>query len=466
MEMNDLSQQDSTNLQDSEMMVPRNERNYRLAIANGTLVTLGNRLVDPVTILPLLVYRLSGLAGAVGILQAVFYAAPAITQLFASRWVDSAPRKRTIFNRYSVVRFIALMGMAGALLAGGYLSNMLILVLLLGCFTLWFLAQGITTLAFLDMIARSIPTTSRGSLWMWRQTIGQILVLIVAIPFVHYMIKEHPPAPFPINYGYVVLTAALTLGVAWLIFSRAEEPPGKPAGHTLTLRQHFARGLRLWRRDLHYRRLVRTQLVLISSIAVAPFLITFGAQEWDLPDSVAATFLTVRIVSHILGAFIVGRLSDEHGNRKVIVLGGVAATVTGIIVLAFALFTPATALSIMGWSVSWRVLVLCVGFVGVGLAMAAIFPGYLNYMMDIAPRRKRPSYFGFASVAIVPGGLAPLAFGWMADTVGFVTVFATAAVLGAVGLFFALRVAEPREVLARQNGETDHGGQTDDSPGI
>lgn len=452
MEMDELARQDSTNLNDSEMMVPRNERNYRLAIANGILVSLGNRLVDPVTILPLLIYRLSGLAGAVGILQAVFYAAPALTQLFASRWVDSAPKKRPIFNGYSVVRFIALVGMAGALFAGEYLSDTLILVLLLGFFTLWFLAQGVTTLAFLDIIAKSVPTTSRGSLWMWRQMLGQVLVLIVAIPFVHYMLKEHPPAPFPGNYGYVVLAAAVTLGVAWLIFSGAEEPSGKPAGHTLTLRQHFARGLRLWQRDKHYRRLVRTQLLLISSLAVAPFLITFGAREWDLPDSVAATFLTVRIVSHILGALIVGCTSDTHGNRRVIILGGVAATSTALVALGAALFTPATTLSVMEWSVSWRVLMLCVGFVGVGLSMAAIFPGYTNYMMDIAPRRKRPSYFGFASVAIVPGGLAPLAFGAMADTVGFVAIFAAAAVLGAMGLVFALRIAEPREVLARQNG--------------
>ncbi|MFP3903272.1 MAG: MFS transporter [Armatimonadota bacterium] len=446
-----MANNSTNNLQDSEMLVPLNRGNYRLAIANGILVALGNRLLDPVTILPLLVYRLSGLAGAVGILQAIFYAAPALTQLFAARWIDTAPRKRPIFNGYSAVRFIALMGMAGALLGGSYLSSTVILILLLSFFTLWFLAQGITTLAFMDMIARSVPTTKRGSLWMWRQSLGRILVLVIAIPFVHYMLRDNPPAPFPINYGYVVLCAAVVLGVAWLIFSRAEEPAGKPAGHTLTLRQHLARGLRLLRRDAHYRRLIRVQMLLISGGAIAPFLITFGAREWDLPDSVAATFLTVSIISHILGAFIVGKLSDNLGNRRVIILAGASILATSILSLVVTGFTPAGAVAVGGMEVSYRLLVLCICFLGVGLSMAAVFPGYMNYMMDIAPRRKRPSYFGFASVSLVPSGLAPLAFGWVADVAGFSWIFLAASVLSATGLLLAVRMEEPREVLGKEN---------------
>ncbi|MFO7945652.1 MAG: MFS transporter [Armatimonadota bacterium] len=451
-----MADKGTNNLQDSEMLVPLNRRNYRLAIVNGILVALGNRLLDPVTILPLLVYRLSGLAGAVGILQAIFYAAPALTQLFAARWIDTAPQKRPIFNGYSVVRFIALMGMAGALLGGAYLSHTVILILLLSFFTLWFLAQGITTLAFLDMIAKSVPTTRRGSLWMWRQSLGRVLVLVIAIPFVHYMLRADPPAPFPINYGYVVLSAALVLGISWLIFSRAEEPPGKPAGHTLTLRQHLARGLRLVRRDPHYRRLIRVQMLLISAMAIAPFLITFGAREWDLPDSVAATFLTVGIISHILGAFIVGRLSDSQGNRRVIILAGASILATSVLSLMVTSFAPVGVLDIFGLEVSYRVLVLCVCFLGVGMSMAAVFPGYMNYMMDIAPRRKRPSYFGFASVSLVPAGLVPLAFGWAADIAGFSWIFLAASILSAIGLLLAVRMEEPREVLANDiEGEFD-----------
>ena len=91
---------DSTNNRENKMLVPLHRRNYILGIINGILVQVGSRLADPMTVLPLLLMRLSGVTWIVGLLQAIVIAAPAAPAIFASRFIDTAERKLPILHRY------------------------------------------------------------------------------------------------------------------------------------------------------------------------------------------------------------------------------------------------------------------------------------------------------------------------------------------------------------------------------
>ena len=100
------------------MLVPLHRRNYILGIINGILVEVGNRLGDPQTVLPLLLLHLTGMTWTVGLVQATMILAPAIPAVLGSRWIDTAERKLPIFKLFSVIRFLALVGMAAAVLLG------------------------------------------------------------------------------------------------------------------------------------------------------------------------------------------------------------------------------------------------------------------------------------------------------------------------------------------------------------
>ena len=434
-----------TNLNDSEMFVPLHRRNHLLGIFNGILVQVGNRLLDPMTMLPLLLLRLSGLTWIVGVLQAVIIVSPALPAIFAAPWIDTAERKLPIFKLYSIIRFAALVGMAVSVLAGVHLSGIFVAALVLFFFTSWFTAQAVSTMAFMDIVAKSTPTTMRGSFWMWRQTIGLFLVLTVAVPFIHYMVGDNAPAAFPTNYGIVILVAALILGSSWLVYSQVKEPSSKPARHQLPLRLHIARGIRFWRHDHRYRRMVRVLLLLASAGSVGPFFMALAVQEWSFPDTAVATFITVQILAQMGGSVLQGRVSDRLGNRRVLVVAAFVGLCTTLVAVFGAAFAPLGGLEVLGYGISYRMLVLCLCFAGSGIYTAHVWPGYINYLLDIAPERKRPSYVGFTSLFVVPVGIVPLLFGWLAQMVSIVLVFAIGALFASAAALLSLRIHEPRD---------------------
>ncbi len=438
-----------------ELFITLNRRNYLLGIANGIIFTPANRLADLGTVIPLLLLRLSGLSWMVGMGHAITMVAPVVPQVLAARLVDTAPRKRPIYCWCAVIRFIGIVGMALSLLFAGTIGYGWALVGLLFCFTLRVLVQGITSQAFLHIIANSVPTTKRGSFWKWRQLGGLVLVLAFSWPLLRYMLSDDCPFEFPVNYGVLILIGALVMGLAWLIFSKVSEPEAKPAGHRLTMRQHLARGVRLLRRDRYYRRLVRIRILLSAAGAITPFFIAFAVQRWEFHDEVAASFMVVQIVAQMIGCWVAGYISDKLGNQRLLVLA--AATI--LCTAAFAAFggylTPPGAMQLFGHRLHYRMAVLMGCFIGSGIFMAALGPAYMNYLMDIAPRRKLPSYTAFASLFIVPIALAPLAYGWLVHTVSYHIIFIISAILALIGLILAMRMGEPRDDVL--NGQVANG---------
>ncbi len=435
----------SPNAAQRELYTPLNRRNYVLGIVNGILFIAANRLADLGTVFPLLLLRLSGLSWMVGMGHTITMVAPVIPQVVASRLVDTAPHKMPVFRWGAVIRFIGSVGMGLCVLFAGSIGYRTALVGLLLCFTLRLLAQGVSQQAFVHVIASSVPTTMRGSFWKWRQFGGLVVVLILSRPLVSYMLSADCSLEFPLNYGVLMLIAAVGMGLGWLAFAQAREPESKPAGHLLTMRQHLVRGMRLLRRDRYYRRLMRIRILLGASGAIRPFFIAFAVQSWGFHDEVAAWFIAVQIVAQMFGCWVAGYISDKLGNQRLLILA--AATIMGTAACAAfgAYLTPPGAMQLFGYQVQYRMVVLMGCFIGSGLFLADLGPGYTNYLMDIAPSRKLPSYTAFASLFIVPIAIAPLAYGWLVYAVSYLSIFLISVVLAVVALFLALRMGEPRD---------------------
>ncbi|MFO7945651.1 MAG: MFS transporter [Armatimonadota bacterium] len=435
----------------SEMLVPLNRRNYWLTIINGMMAMTGGRLMDLRTVLPLLLFRLTGRAWTVGLLETLFVIAPAIPQLIAARWVDTLERKGPQYVRYSVYRFVALAALSASVLAADFIPNIMVAVLFFIFFTIRYAAQGMTTLCFRDIIAKSVPTTRRGSLWMWRWVGGITMIFLVAVPLIRYLLGDNSPLEFPLNYGALLTAGTLVMGVGWVVFAQIDEPDSSPAKHTLTWRQHFARSLRVWGRDAKFRRFVLIRITLVGAGAIRPFFIAFGAQVWGLPDVVAAAFVTIEAISQGIGALVAGQISDRLGNRAVLLLAGGTLLITSLGAVLLAQFVPEGAFEILGYPLSYRVVALGLCFTGGGAFTSIASTGYTNYMLDIAPQRMRPSYLAFERVFIAPVGFVPICFGWLVDAVSYQLVFGIGAALAATALFFAIKIDEPRDELSDED---------------
>jgi len=73
-------------------------------------------------------------------------------------------------------------------------------------------------------------------------------------------------------------------------------------------------------------------------------------------------------------------------------------------------------------------------------------------MLDIAPAPKRPSYIGFGNAFLLPLCLLPIVVGSLAPHTGYLPLFATAAFVSLVAIYFTRHLDEPREFLAKAEG--------------
>jgi len=93
--------------------------------------------------------------------------------------------------------------------------------------------------------------------------------------------------------------------------------------------------------------------------------------------------------------------------------------------------------------------VFVLAFILSAIANKGYWLGYMNYLLEISPEDRRPSYQAFMGVLSAPFTLAPLLAGWLAEHVSFQATFASGVLFGAGVYALLMRLREPRE----ENGE-------------
>ncbi len=426
------------------MFAPLNLRTYRLGIANGIFAFTASRLADPNTILPLLIHRLSGAAWVVGLVLTLEGLVEALSQVAIARSLDAQDRKKPAYSLGGVTRITTYAVIAAILWYYQAIPTPLLLAIFVLALLGYRAGVAIAGLAVSDIIAKSVPTTRRGSFGMWRKLAALVVVFFGVTPFVAWTIAPEGLFGFPRNFGVLFAASAIANAIAWLLFMQVDEPPSRASERKLTWHEHVRRGLTVYREDRCYRRVVRIRLLVGIAAAIRPFLVVFATDAWDLTDDVAATFIAIQVCAEFFGAVVAGHISDRVGNRSAILfmIWSIVLCCTAAVIAAagnrdipFELFTR---------QFNLQIVILGAAFVGSGLFLASMQIGYSNYLMDIAPEHQRPSYIGFSTAFTVPLAIAPVAFGWGADLFGYQPAFICALLIAAVALYLYLQLPEPR----------------------
>lgn len=429
------------------MLVPFNRRTYRLGIVNGIFAYTGSRVADPNTIVPLLLHRLSGAAWVVGAVLGLKGVVEALAQVAVARNLDARDRKKPAYILGSLTQSLTYITIAAVLWFADAISAAVVLGVFIVALLGYRAGLAISGLALNDILTKSVPTTRRGSLHMWRKLTALVVVFFGVTPFVAWAIGADGIFEFPRNFGLLFATSVVATGCGWLLFAQVNEPASRSAERKVTWSEHLRRGVELFRNDCCYRRVIRIRLLVGIAAGVRPFLVVFATAVWDLPDEVAATFIATQICAEFIGAVVAGRVSDHLGNRRAILV-----MIWSIILCCGAAVVAAAGtwdvpVRILYWQVNLQILILGAAFVGSGLFLASLQIGYNNYLMDIAPEDQRPSYIGFSTAFTVPLALAPVLYGWGADLFGYQPAFVTALVLSLAALYLFLQLPEPRDEL-------------------
>lgn len=418
------------------------DRAFRLGVINGILFEVVSVILQPGTVMSAFILRLTGstfystLPATLGTIGGLW------PQLLASNLAEARPRKQPHYIATSAVRVVCVAGMA---LSAFWLADddaALLLFLFPLLYFLYASASGAGTIAFMDIVGKTVPPTRRGSFWGLRGFYGGILALATGFLIRHLLSPEGPA--FPLNYAYLYGIAAVVLTVSSTTFSLIPEPVLASVQPRLPLRQHLIRGVSLFREDDNYRRLYLIGVV--SSLAsIGPIVfVPYAVKELGFTEGIVGVLIVASTAVVLPANFLWSRMSDRGGNRRLYLVSNRLYLAVPVLALTSALVPAGRTIPGLVWAGDLRTVCFLLAWVLSALAGQSRGIAGTNYMLELAPEETRPSYMAFMSVMLAPVALVPLLAGAIAELVSFDAAFALSLVFGLAAHALILRLADPR----------------------
>lgn len=383
------------------------------------------------TVLPNLAILLTNSEPLVGLINMLWMGMWLLPQLAAGRWMANRPRKLPVLLGSAVI------GRSSVLLFAIALALKLDLTLLFVLMTLMVVVfrglDGVSAVAWFDIVSKAIPPAIRGRILGWLQAIAFVLQFMVSF-VVTWALGRAGPA-FPSNYALLIGLAAvgLLVSTAALLFIR--EPHGDVSNNVSGTMKIGAHARHILKHDRAFRQSSIAR-VLSGGVALAiPFYAVHAIKYLSLPENLLGAFLAAQTIGGVVSALITGAVSERYGSRIVI-----------RITLCLAMIPPAlgVVLNLIGPGGG---ALLTVGniliFAAIGATDGSFLLGFLQYIMEIAPDVERTAYTGLANTIGGVTVVASLIGGVLLQATSYPVLFIAAAAGPAIGLVVAWSLPKP-----------------------
>lgn len=406
-----------------------------LALENAGFVT-AIAFVNTGTVLPTFVTRLGGSAFLVGLIATCQSAGWLLPQLVGARLCAGKPR---IMRNLLIPIYVgrpAYLVLAGLTLLLGTAHAGLLLAAVYAALLLFYGTDGLASVPWFELVAKTVPPDRRGRMFGIAQ-IGGGLAGMGAGALVAVVLAS-PRLPFPANFGllFAIASGIFLLNVVpfWFMKEPAYQEDAQSASGTAQQKpaRFVSTLLATVREDGNLVRLIAVRLLFGSAMSIAPFYILFMDRTFSIGAETLGLLTSAQVFGGLAGGLVIGWIADRLGTRTVIrVSTAVGVTLPGLGLAMILLGTaPSGALLAPG----------VVLFVLMGFVSSTNLIGFMNYLMETAPRERRTEYIGIfntvaGSLMVVP----PLA-GLFLGAVSFGPLFAMAAAASLGALFFSLRL--------------------------
>ncbi len=365
-------------------------RNFFLNAINGACTKLAEQLASPGLVLPWFLAALGAPTMIAGWLTPAKEAGSLIPQLAVAGTIRGFPRRKWFWTAAGIIQAVMLAGMiAAALLLPGSAAGWAVLVLL----TLFAMASGMGSVAFSDVVGKTIPKKRRGRLLGVRATIGGILTLGVGL-WLKLTLQGNEDIHV---YLWLIGIAVVLWAVAAVFFGMISEVPGAKEGGRNAIKE-AGRGFELIRQTPGFGKFLTARGFALLAVELAlPFYALharslFGGNIGNLGLFVLVTGISATVSSSIWGKFA------DTSSRKVLMAGCWISAVTVGVALVIGM--------VLGDNASpWYYTPV---FFLSGLATAGVRLGRKTYVVDAAPDQDRPTYVAFSNTF---SGLLTLAGG-------------------------------------------------------
>lgn len=405
-------------------MVPGN---FFLQVATQFLTKLGDAIANPKTVLAWLMSALAAPAAFTAFLVPIRESGSLIPQLIIGAWVRKQAIRKWTFVLGCVLQGLAVagMGVIAVTLEGGAAG-----AALLAALAVFSLSRGLCSVASKDVLGKTVPKTRRGRVSGWSEFLAGIVTVGVGASL---LVGSGDDSSMG-RWLALLACAAVLWFLAAATYSAIREFPGATEGGGNAMSEAVKR-LSLLKTDQQFRRFVLARSLLLCSALSAPFFILLAHQNTEGALLALGLFVIADGIAALVSAPFWGKFADIS-SRKVMILSGASAALTGLtLVLAVA---TAPALAGQPWLYPLFFFLLSVSHAGVRM-------GRKTYIVDLAGGNKRTDYVAVSNTVI---GVVLLAAGSVGALSSLISVSGVIAVLAGMGLAGAWMSSRLPEVTA------------------
>lgn len=409
-----------------EQEVRKNYRwNFTVNLIDGAAFWFGLSFISATTILPLFVSKLTTAPFWFALLAVLSTASWYLPQLFMAGATERLPRKKPMVINIGLFteRLPLWLLPVAALMAP---AQPIVALLLFFLAYAWHgFGAGIIAPAWSDMIARIFPIDRRGWFFGFSSFIGTGLGALGAIAS-GWMLEAFP---YPQNFAYIFLVAAIAITLSWVSLALAREPVQPVPEHVRQQsKQSWTKIRAILRRDYNFSVFLGSRLLSNLGRMGAGFLTVAAIQQWQVSDASVGLYTAALLIGQTLGNLLAGVIADRRGHKFTLELAQWASILT----FGMAWLAPHP-----DW---YYAIFFLMGIVN-GIAIVS---GVL-IVMEFSKPEDRPTYIGLGNtVTGIGGAIAPVVAGLLA-VFSYNLLFLVSSLLSIVTLLllvFAMK--EPR----------------------
>jgi len=401
-------------------------RSFTLNAANGACTKLAEQLASPGLVLAWLLETVGAPVAMSGWLEPLRRGGSLVPQLAVSAWIRSRPVRKWFWVAAGTIQAVALLAIAAAALGlEGTPAGLAVLAAL----AVFSVASGVGSVAFGDVLGKTVPKGKRGQLLAVRATVGGALTLAAGL-VLRSVVGEEAGVGL---YAVLVVAAAVLWAVAAALFALIPEEAGATENGRNALAEARA-GLSLVADVPGFGRYLTARALLLAVELSIPWYALharrLGLEARDLGLAIVAVGL-----ANLVSSPVWGRLADRVSSRLVMVIaGGVGVTTAAMAAgLDLAIGTGLPAIAYMPV------------LFAAGMGIAGVRLGRKTWLVDFADAPRRPLFVAVSNTLIGGVTFAYGGLGFVGEAIGVQPMIVLLGVLAAAGTTAAWWTPEASE---------------------
>lgn len=401
-------------------------RNYKANLMNGAASKLAEQTAGPNLVIPWLLQAIGAPVWILGFVMPLKQTFSLLPQMITAGYIRTLSIRKTVWTVSGFLQALCLLLMIpSAIYLTPAQAGFSVLFLLIVFST----ASGAASVAFQDVLGKTVDKGQRGRLLSARAFAGGILTIAAGL-----VISRLKGGSLTTLYMLLVFGAVLWV-ISSLFFQSIKEYPGSVKGGRNAVKETAA-GFALFRKYKGFRQYMYARIMLnIIEIAV-PFYAFYASELLGTSRAGLGLFMTAIGVSQVISSPFWGRAADET-SRTVMIQSAVISVAAAVVAVVCYFLTSQLAVYVG----------LLASFVLIGLAEAGVRLGRKTYLVDATPAENKATFTAFSNSMVGVITLFAGLLGFLAEKTGAAGIIAVIGAISILAVFAAALMPEADDML-------------------